>query len=45
MPRGPRTAPGGVLFHVLNRGNERASLFDRPGDYTAFERVMVRTAD
>ena len=36
MPRTARVAPGGVVFHVLNRGNGRAPLFDRDGDYAAF---------
>ena len=45
MPRVARTAPADVVFHVLNRGNDRAALFDRPADYDAFERVMIRTAE
>ncbi len=39
----PRQAPGGVVFHVLNRGNERRTLFDNAGDYDAFVRVMAQT--
>lgn len=45
MPRVARTAPGGLVFHVLNRGNDRAPLFSGGGDYDAFERVMLRTAE
>lgn len=41
MPRGARQQPGGVVFHVLNRGNERRELFEDAGDYRAFLRVMV----
>ena len=35
-----RVAPGGMVFHVLNRGNGGAAIFDQDGDYDAFERVM-----
>lgn len=45
MPRVARTAPGGTVFHVLNRANDRATLFDGARDYAAFERVMVRTTE
>lgn len=40
MPRRLRIAPGGLLYHVLNRAVGRAALFDTPGDYLAFERVI-----
>lgn len=40
MPRSARVAPGGVIFHCLNRGNDRRTLFDDDGDYAAFERVL-----
>jgi len=36
MPRSARYAPGGMIFHVLNRANGRATLFSKPGDYRAF---------
>jgi hypothetical protein len=39
----PRTAPvalGGLVFHVLNRGVARMQLFEKRGDYRAFERVL-----
>ncbi|MFN8624619.1 MAG: transposase [Candidatus Binatia bacterium] len=36
-------APGGMVFHVLNRGNQRAPLFEQPADYDAFERIAGRT--
>jgi putative transposase len=45
MPRVARTAPGDVIYHVLNRANDRSTLFNRSGDYEAFEGVMVRTAE
>jgi putative transposase len=41
MPRTSRVAPGGTVFHVLNRGNGRLTLFRKPQDYLAFERVLV----
>jgi putative transposase len=41
MPRANRQQPGGVVFHVLNRGNERRDLFDGPSDYDAFVRVLA----
>ena len=37
----PRIAPGGMVFHVLNRGNAGARIFDHDGDYAAFERVIA----
>jgi putative transposase len=40
MPRTARIAPGGVVFHVLNRGNARNRIFDDDGDYLAFLRVL-----
>jgi putative transposase len=43
MPRAARIVPGGVVFHVLNRGNDRRRIFDDRGDYEAFLRVMQET--
>lgn len=40
MPRPPRLAPGGVIFHCLNRGNDRRVIFDDAADFAAFERVL-----
>jgi putative transposase len=42
MPRGPRQAPGGLLYHVLNRAVARLPLFQMDGDYQAFEKVMAQ---
>src|SRR4051794_12362520 len=36
MPRTARASEGGTCYHVLNRGNARAEVFHRPGDYDAF---------
>lgn len=43
MPRRARQALGGMLFHVLNRGNARAQIFDEDNDYRAFQRVLAET--
>ena len=40
MPRTARIAPGGVIFHVLNRGNGGMKLFRNAADYTAFLKVL-----
>ena len=42
MPRGPRSAPGGLVCHVLNRGVNRQILFSKDEDYAAFERIMAQ---
>lgn len=43
MPRTARVAPGGMVFHVLNRANNRDSIFEQDEDYLAFLRVMEAT--
>jgi len=40
MPKSPRIAVGGVVYHVLNRANGRAQIFREQGDYFAFEKIM-----
>ena len=45
MPRRPRRASGGIVYHVMNRRVGRLRLFDREGDYAAFEKVLVEAAD
>ena len=40
MPRSLRVAPGGFVYHALNRGVARLPLFEKDGDYEAFERVL-----
>ena len=50
MARTARASVGGVVYHVLNRGNGQAEVFHLPGDYDAFvsliglarERVPMR---
>jgi len=40
MPRQARVAPGGLVYHVLNRAVARLPLLQKPDDYDAFERVL-----
>lgn len=50
MPRRPATGTAGLVFHVMNRGARRMTLFETPADYRAFlhclraskEKVPVR---
>src|SRR5438309_2234837 len=41
MPRHARNAPGGLVYHALNRAVARLPLFQKPADYAAFERVLA----
>ena len=41
MPRNPRSAPGGYVYHAVNRAVARLALFEKDGDYAAFERVLA----
>ncbi len=43
MPRTARIAPGEVIFHMLNRANARARIFENDRDYQGLERVVVET--
>ncbi len=43
MSRPPQYTPGGFVYHVLNRGVGRRTLFDKDGDYLAFEKVLEET--
>jgi putative transposase len=45
MPRTNRIAPGGWVFHVLNRGNARMEIFSKDADYRAFELILRETAE
>jgi putative transposase len=45
MPRPLRTAPGGFIYHVLNRANGKRRIFDHERDYLAFERVLAEMQD
>jgi hypothetical protein len=41
MPRTARVAPGGFVYHVLNRSVGRMHMFRKESDFEAFERVMA----
>ena len=43
MPRMHRVTPGGMVFHVINRGVGRMRLFHRDADYAAFEAILEET--
>src|SRR5688572_21647322 len=45
MPRTNRIAPGGWVFHVLNRGNARMDLFSKESDFRAFEGLLRETCE
>jgi putative transposase len=45
MARRPRNAPGGIVYHALNRGVARLPLFEKPADYAAFLRVLAEALD
>ena len=40
MGRPLRTAQGDLIYHVLNRANDRKTIFHEASDYGAFERLM-----
>ncbi len=40
MGRPRRAADGGLVYHVLNRANARMTIFEKKGDYEAFEQVL-----
>jgi putative transposase len=41
MPRTAKVAPGGFVYHVLNRSDGRMHMFRKEFDFEAFERVRV----
>jgi putative transposase len=41
MPRTARASAGGYCYHVLNRGNRRATVFHTNGDYEAFLETLA----
>jgi putative transposase len=41
MPRRARNAPGGLVYHALNRAVARLPLFQKDKDFHAFERVLA----
>jgi len=45
IPRQARVAPGGLIYHVLNRGVGRMNLFRHERDYLAFVRCLRDVLD
>jgi putative transposase len=45
MPRLPRPADQGQVYHALNRGNNRADVFDGADDYEAFLEALARAQE
>jgi putative transposase len=43
MPRPPRPVADGLLYHALNRGNNRAAVFFGTADYLAFLQSLGQT--
>lgn len=41
MPRTARASVGGICYHVLNRGNARADVFHKNGDFAAFIELIA----
>ena len=41
MPRMNRLAVGGVIYHVINRANNRAQIFHTDKDYQHFESLLL----
>jgi putative transposase len=41
MPRPPRADEANGLYHALNRGNLRATIFHKEDDYAAFEQILA----
>ncbi len=41
MPRTNRASVGGVCYHVINRGNARATVFRKERDYEAFVELIA----
>ncbi len=45
MGRPKRADEGDLIYHVLNRANARMTIFEKDGDYEAFERVLREAVD
>ncbi|MCH8963776.1 MAG: transposase [Planctomycetes bacterium] len=43
MPRALRQSEGGVVYHVLNRANGRAQIFEKAGEYRDFVQLLEDT--
>lgn len=45
MARGPRVQLRGAIYHVMSRGNRKASIFEDDADRKAFEALLGEAAD
>ena len=45
MPRGPRIAPGDLCYHVISRGNNRATVFHDAQDYDHFGELIAAAGE
>ena len=45
MPRLARPVADGLLYHAINRGNNRAAVFLCPQDYLAFLKALAQTQE
>ena len=45
MGRPQRVSKGGLVYHVLNRANARLPIFEKEGDYEAFEHILEEAVD
>lgn len=45
MSRGPRVSVGDCIYHVINRANNRATIFNTDADYLHFEKLLKEAAE
>ena len=45
LPSTVGIAPGGLVYHVINRGVGKNKLFFKDDDYLAFERIIQETLE
>ena len=45
MPRTKRADEAGGIYHAMNRGNARGTIFHKDGDYEAFEQILAEGLD
>jgi len=45
MPRQPRPVADGLVYHALNRGNNRAPVFFADAGYRAFLSALAQTRE
>ena len=45
MPRTARASQGGIIYHVLNRGNAGMRLFHKTGDFDSFVKLLAQAQE